>query len=86
MCSFIACLPTFVNFTQADGVTVTISNVIGKDYTVARGLFLGMIIAIVSVELFSAIVKSGKMKITMPESVPGNVATSFNVLFPSILQ
>ena len=84
MCSFIACLPTFVNFTQADGVVVTISNVIGKDYTAARGLFLGMIIALVSVELFSVIVKSGKMKISMPESVPSNVATSFNVLFPAM--
>ncbi|MDV4149431.1 PTS transporter subunit EIIC [Clostridium sp. AL.422] len=82
MCSFVACLPTFVNFTQADGVVVAINNVIGKDYTAARGLFLGMIIALISVEIFSAIVKSGKLKITMPESVPSNVATSFNVLFP----
>lgn len=84
MCSFIACIPTFVNFTLDDGAVVAITNVVGKDYTAARGLFLGMIIAIVSVEIFSAIVKSGKLKISMPESVPSNVATSFNVLFPSM--
>lgn len=84
MCSFVACLPTFINFTGEDGVIIKITNVIGKDYTAAKGLFLGMIIAIVSVELFCFIVKSGRFKIKMPDSVPGNVAASFNVLFPAM--
>ncbi|MCF0148347.1 MAG: PTS sugar transporter subunit IIC [Clostridium sp.] len=84
MCSFIACIPTFVNFTLEDGSVVKVLNVIGKDYTAARGLFLGMIVAMVSVEIFSLIVKSGRLKIKMPESVPSNVATSFNVLFPAM--
>lgn len=84
MCSFIACIPTFINFNLQDGSVVKIVNVVGKDYTAARGLFLGMIIAIVSVEIFSFIVNSGKLKIKMPDSVPANVATSFNVLFPSM--
>ncbi len=84
MCSFIACIPTFINFNLQDGSVVKIANVVGKDYTAARGLFLGMIIAIVSVEIFSFIVNSGKLKIKMPDSVPANVATSFNVLFPSM--
>jgi PTS system cellobiose-specific IIC component len=83
LCSFISCLPTFVNVTQ-DGVAFTASNVIGKDYTAAKGLFLGMIIAIVSVEIYSKLVNSGTFKIKMPDSVPPNVATSFNVLFPAM--
>jgi PTS system, lactose/cellobiose family IIC component len=83
LCSFISCLPTFVKVTK-DDITLTASGVIGKDYTAARGLFLGMLLAIVSVEIYSALVKSGALKIKMPDSVPSNVATSFNVLFPAM--
>ena len=84
MCSFVACLPTVISHTLEDGSVIQISNVLGKDYTAARGLFLGMIIAIVSVEIFCAIANSGKLKISMPDSVPSNVAASFNVLFPAM--
>lgn len=82
LCSYVSCCPTFVNFTLESGEIVQVAGVFGKDYTAARGLFLGMVIALASVELFSWIVKSGKLKITMPDSVPPNVASSFNVLFP----
>lgn len=85
LCSYVACCPTFINFTLESGEIIKVADVFGKNYTAARGLFLGMVVAMVSVELFSWIVKSGKLKITMPDSVPGNVATSFNVLFPSML-
>ena len=44
-----------------------------------------MVIAMLSVELFSWIVKSGKLKINMPDTVPPNVSNSFNVLFPVML-
>lgn len=84
LCSYVACCPTYVDFALDDGTIIQVADVFGKDYTAARGLFLGMVIALVSVELFSWIVKSGKCKITMPDSVPGNVAESFNVLFPAM--
>ena len=83
LCSFISCLPTFVEVTQGETV-IKVSNVLSKDYTAARGLFLGIIIALVSVEIYTKIVESGVMKINMPDSVPGNVSNSFNVLFPSM--
>lgn len=79
LCSFISCLPTVVQITHDD-----VANVIGKDYTASRGLFLGIVIALVSVEIYTKLVNSGALKITMPDSVPGNVAESFNVLFPSM--
>lgn len=82
--AFIASIPTFTNITGEDGVVTTVVNVIAKEYTAASGLFLGMIVAIVSVELLSFFIKSGKMKVTMPDNVPPNVAMSFNVLFPVI--
>lgn len=84
LCSFIGCLPSVVQVTQND-VTITVSNVIGKNYTASRGLFLGIIIALVSVEIYTKFVTSGIMKINMPDSVPGNVSNSFNVLFPSMI-
>ncbi len=83
LCSFISCLPTVVQITH-DDVVIDVANVIGKDYTASRGLFLGIVIALVSVEIYTKLVNSGALKITMPDSVPGNVAESFNVLFPSM--
>ncbi len=83
LCSFVSCLPTFVEVTQNDAV-IKVSGVLGKDYTASRGLFLGIIIALISVEIYTKLVKSGIMKISMPESVPSNVSESFNVLFPSM--
>lgn len=85
LCSFIACCPTVINFTLENGDVVKVADVLGKDFTSAKGLFLGMIIAMISVEIFSWIVKSGKLKITMPDTVPANVSESFNVLFPVML-
>lgn len=83
LCSFISCLPTVVQITH-DDVVIDVANVIGKDYTASRGLFLGIVIALVSVEIYTKLVNSGALKISMPDSVPGNVAESFNVLFPSM--
>lgn len=84
LCSFISCLPTFVEITQ-NGTVIHVANVIGKDYTASRGLFLGIVIALVSVEIYTKLVTSEVMKINMPDSVPGNVSNSFNVLFPSMV-
>ena len=83
LCSYVACCPTTIDFTLESGDIIQVADVFGKNYTAARGLFLG--IAMISVEFFSWFVKSGKLKISMPDSVPGNVATSFNVLFPAMI-
>ncbi len=84
LCSYVACCPSFINFTLENKEVIQVADVFGKDYTAAKGLFLGMVIAMLSVELFSWVVKSGKMKISMPDSVPPNVSNSFNVLFPAM--
>ena len=85
LCSYVACCPTTIDFTLESGDIIQVADVFGKNYTAARGLFLGMVIAMISVEFFSWFVKSGKLKISMPDSVTGNVATSFNVLFPAMI-
>ena len=80
LCSFIACLDTNIVATIGDKTTTVAG--IAKDFTASKGLFLGMIVALLSVELFTRLTKSKYLKIHMPDSVPGNVTTSFNNLFP----
>lgn len=51
----------------------------------AQGLIIGMIVGVVSIELFSFFMKIDKLKIKMPDSVPPMIATSFNTLIPLTL-
>ncbi|MCR5449312.1 MAG: PTS transporter subunit EIIC [Solobacterium sp.] len=67
------------------GEAVTISNVLARNYTNAQGLFVGMIVAIAAATLYVKLIQSGKLTISMPDSVPPNVARSFAVLFPATL-
>ena len=71
----------------ANGETVleaqTVSNVVASKYTAASGLFVAMFVAIAAVELYIRLIRSGKLEIKMPDSVPYNVAHSFSVLFPA---
>ena len=70
-----------------EGVTdlVEVVNVLPREFTNAQGLFLGMIVAIVSMEIYCRLADSGKLAIKMPESVPSNVSSAFNALFPAVL-
>ena len=83
VCSFVACLSTNIVATVGEE-SITVAG-IAKDYTASKGLFLGMIIALLSVELFTKLCKSKYLKINMPDSVPSNVTSSFNNLFPFAL-
>ena len=51
----------------------------------ATGLFTGMIIGVLSVELFCFFEKQDALKIKMPEQVPPGVARAFEVLVPATL-
>ena len=51
----------------------------------ATGLFTGMIVGIVSIEIFCALRKVDKLKLKMPESVPPGVARAFEVLIPAVI-
>ncbi|KRL14460.1 MAG: PTS transporter subunit EIIC [Schleiferilactobacillus harbinensis] len=65
--------------------TLEIANVFAKQYTDTKGLFLGMFIAIVSVELYAWLSTRKSLIITMPDSVPPNVSRSFSALIPTML-
>ncbi|MER2041581.1 PTS sugar transporter subunit IIC [Desemzia incerta] len=49
----------------------------------ASGLFLGMLSAILAVEIMAFVLKRG-WRIKLPESVPSNVAKSFDALIPGL--
>lgn len=49
------------------------------------GIFISIIVAILSAELFTRLLGSPKLLIKMPSSVPPAVAKSFAALFPSII-
>lgn len=51
----------------------------------ATGLFTGMIIGVLSVEIFCALRKVDGLKLKMPETVPPGVARAFEVLIPAVI-
>lgn len=83
--SYVAVIPTTIEILVNEADLVEVTNVISSDYTGSRGLFLGMLIAITSIELYSWLGKQEWLKIHMPDSVPSNVSRSFSALFPTML-
>ena len=86
LASYISLCATTASGTAAEsGETVTISNVLPRQFTNAQGLFVGMLVAVIAATLYVKFVNSGKLEIRMPDSVPPNIARSFAVLFPATL-
>lgn len=81
---FITVVPTTYEIVLG-GTGEMVTNVIAKQYTDTKALFLGMIISILSVEIYCKLAKSKRLQINMPDSVPPNVASSFSALLPSII-
>ncbi|MBR4446433.1 MAG: PTS sugar transporter subunit IIC [Solobacterium sp.] len=86
LASYISLCTTSVTGTAPEsGEVVTIANALGRQFTNAQGLFVAMLVGIVSSILYVKMVQSGKLQINMPDSVPPNIARSFAVLFPATL-
>lgn len=89
--------PATATVTLADGTLVAIAellpegavaNVIGaiaNGNLGSTGMFTGMIVGIVSVEILNALQKVKSLGIKLPDAVPPNIAESFNSLIPSTL-
>ena len=82
--SYIATIPTTIEVIFEE-LTVPVENVISNNYTGTRGLFLGMFIAIIAIELYSWLSKQKRLTVRMPDTVPTNVARGFSALIPTIL-
>jgi PTS system cellobiose-specific IIC component len=55
--SYLVVNPTTYTATNSDGLSMLVSNVLAKQYTDTKGLFLGMIVAVASVELYTRLAK-----------------------------
>lgn len=82
--AYLSISPSVVSINLEDGTVKTAtglaSNVLG-----AQGLFVGIIAAILATVLFTFLMGIDKLKIKMPDSVPSQIATSFNTLIPCLL-
>lgn len=56
-----------------------------NQYLGAQGLFVAMIVGLLTGEIFYKLSNNKRLRITMPEQVPPNVAKSFSNLFPIII-
>lgn len=83
ICAFICAAPTAVSAKVGEEL-VSVSG-IGVDVTNSKGLFVAMIVGMLSIELYCRLCKIDRLKVKMPDSVPPNVANSFSALIPTIL-
>ncbi len=79
--SYIAIVPQSVT-AVVEGAQSLVNNVLPASSMNAQGLFVGMFVAILSVELFTVLMKFDKLQIKMPPSVPAAISKSFNTLIP----
>lgn len=79
--AYISIVPTTV---LVEGVEDPVSAMANSIFG-SQGLFIGMIIAIAAAQLLYTFSKIEVLKIKMPPSVPGGIASSFNVMIPSAI-
>lgn len=82
--AFFILTPFAIEFVPSGSETMYIVKGIPLGWMGSKGVFVGMITAILSVKLFAAIIKKG-IVIRMPEGVPPTVAKSFEALIPSAI-
>jgi cellobiose PTS system EIIC component len=83
--AFILATPYFTMFTP-EGATeaVQVGGVISMTYLGSKGLFVAMIIAVLSTEIYRYIIQKN-IVIKMPDGVPPSVSKSFVALFPAFV-
>lgn len=81
---FISITPTTLHM-MVDGQMHQITDVLARQFSDTRSLFLGMFTAIFSVETYCWLESHERLKIKMPDTVPPNVSASFSALIPAIL-
>lgn len=82
--TFLLVTPFQTVFTLADKSTVNVTGVIPTAFTGSAGLFVAIIIALVSTEIYRSIIQKD-ITIKMPAGVPPSVAKSFVALIPAFV-
>ncbi|NRD79752.1 PTS cellobiose transporter subunit IIC [Bacillus sp. BRMEA1] len=83
--AFVLATPYFTMFTPVGATkAIQVTGVLAFSYLGSKGLFVAMIIAILSTEIYRKIVQKN-LVIKMPDGVPPSVSKSFVALFPAFL-
>ncbi|WP_462413376.1 PTS cellobiose transporter subunit IIC [Neobacillus sp. Marseille-QA0830] len=83
--AFILATPYFTMFTpEGAKEAIQVTGVLPMAYLGSKGLFVAMIIAILSTEIYRIIIQKN-IVIKMPDGVPPSVSKSFVALFPAFL-
>jgi PTS system cellobiose-specific IIC component len=61
--SYLSVNPFVYEYVNADNITVIAENVLAKQYTDTKGLFLGMFVAIASIELYCWLGRQERLKL-----------------------
>lgn len=80
--TYVCMSPTSFAVMGAEGVFAT---GLSQDVTGSMGMFYAMVIAVVTVALYSRLAKVKAFEIHMPSSVPANVGKAFSTLIPTCL-
>lgn len=83
--SYVSLCATVASIKLESGEIAEISGVLSKAYTGVEALFLAMLIAIITTEVYMRLSGIKRLKIHMPESVPENIANAFNALIPGLI-
>lgn len=84
--SFVTLVPLSLSVTPVGSETaVNVAGILNSSYTGVSGLFTGIIVALISTELFIRISKVKKLQIKMPDMVPPMVSKSFSSMIPFMI-
>lgn len=83
--SYVSINPSIYNLVTDKNQTIQVTDVFAKQYTDTKGLFLGMLVAILSVQLYAWLTRQKSLQLKMPDTVPSNVSRSFSALFPTMI-
>lgn len=86
LCSFIITMPMQVELVPVGGKTaVSLTQVLTFANTGVTGIFGGIIIGLLSTEIFIRVSQIKRLEINLGENVPPAVSRSFSVLIPTVL-
>ncbi|MGL5721656.1 MAG: PTS sugar transporter subunit IIC [Brevinema sp.] len=84
MCGYFVLVPSFMVMKSAGLEPVSVGGVWNLEYTGARSLFVILVTAVISTEIYRKIIQK-KIVITLPDMVPPNVSKSFVNIVPMFI-
>lgn len=80
--AYLSISPQTITVPLEQGGAVEAWGYLARQYTNANGMFVGIMVALASTEIFVRLLRGGRLRIPMPEGVPPAVGRSFSALLP----